>query len=478
MNEFEREIKERNIARSVNILKGFSEVQDYLEKSRVNENDTLEKAKVGDTKVKNGINYVAKMTPSGKVDWRRAGRVAGGEGAPTGGATQQPNAQPKPNAQSKPSPSPDNAKQAKPKKVKGVPTQKDDKGKDIPPDGATHRLWNGPSTFPATEGGVEKPFKLRKGDYVELTSKPAKDGTLHTIKNITTGDQGSYVQKHGGVKPNWLSHLTTPDWQFFVKPKKPKGVIVNNPNNRNNPDHPDNPKNANSSDSKKTAEPVSNEDDEDKDLEEKLSKFSVGQKVSATALDEEFIGKISKIETDGDITITSDDGERYLFHVDDVKPFKEDSKKPDVKTDTKSEDKKDVKSFENKRTSAKKEKAPINDPVQDLKTLKTVESETRSGDFYIDKTIEKKHDGTFMLSVNVSGKRGTVSSAYIKALSVSKPELPKGFEYETGTPIDWGGKEVTRQTIKEDDDYYDDRGYTDSEFGGGVYYKIVKSKKK
>jgi hypothetical protein len=88
-------------------------------------------------------------------------------------------------------------------------------------------------------------------------------------------------------------------------------------------------------------------------------------------------------------------------------------------------------------------------------------------------TSEK--NGKFYVGVSASGKRGYPRDADIKALNTSKPSLPSGYEYVTGTAVNmYSGKPITIKTIKEADDYYDDRGYTEYEFQGEVYYEVIK----
>jgi len=96
----------------------------------------------------------------------------------------------------------------------------------------------------------------------------------------------------------------------------------------------------------------------------------------------------------------------------------------------------------------------------------------RSGRFDIAYYAETTRDGKVFLEVVADSKRGYPRDAFIIALTSGKPSLPSGWEYVTGTPVDYSMKEVTRETIKADDEYYDDRGYTDSEFSGSVRYEI------
>jgi hypothetical protein len=102
-------------------------------------------------------------------------------------------------------------------------------------------------------------------------------------------------------------------------------------------------------------------------------------------------------------------------------------------------------------------------------------SERWSGNWNTDFFTTKKNDKIYV-GITVGGKRGYPRDAYIKALNTSKPALPSGFTYTTGTPINmYTNKPVTLKSIKEDDELYDDRGYTDSEFHGEVYYEVTKT---
>lgn len=84
--------------------------------------------------------------------------------------------------------------------------------------------------------------------------------------------------------------------------------------------------------------------------------------------------------------------------------------------------------------------------------------------------------GKPVIVIDVSGKRGRPRDAYLTALRTNKPKLPSGYKYVSGKAIDYKGEPVTADSIKKDDEYYDDRGYTDSEFGGAVLYEIEKTK--
>ena len=102
-------------------------------------------------------------------------------------------------------------------------------------------------------------------------------------------------------------------------------------------------------------------------------------------------------------------------------------------------------------------------------------SERWSGSWFTDFFTTKKNDKIYV-GIVVGGKRGYPRDAYIKALKTPKPKLPNGFTYTTGTPIDiYNNKPVTLKSIKEDDKMYDDRGYTDSEFDGAIYYEVTKT---
>lgn len=83
--------------------------------------------------------------------------------------------------------------------------------------------------------------------------------------------------------------------------------------------------------------------------------------------------------------------------------------------------------------------------------------------------------GKPVIVIDVSGKRGRPSDAYLMALRTNKPKLPSGYKYVSGKAIDYNGEPVTADSIKKDDEYYDDRGYTDSEFDGAVLYEIEKT---
>lgn len=130
------------------------------------------------------------------------------------------------------------------------------------------------------------------------------------------------------------------------------------------------------------------------------------------------------------------------------------------------------------------EKNRIVDKQQDLKEItpqaamkildESVEESTRSGRIDIEVFAAKgDNPDQFYVVVEADGKRGFPRDAYFAALNHQKPVLPDGFEYTTGKPTNWGGEEVTAKSIKEDDERYDDRGYTDSEFSGGVRYAVT-----
>lgn len=102
-------------------------------------------------------------------------------------------------------------------------------------------------------------------------------------------------------------------------------------------------------------------------------------------------------------------------------------------------------------------------------------SEKWSGSWFTDFFTTKNNDKIY-IGIVVGSKRGYPRDAYIKALNTSKPKLPSGFTYTTGTPVNmYTNTPVTLKSIKEDDEYYDDRGYTDSEFDGEVYYEVTKT---
>jgi len=103
------------------------------------------------------------------------------------------------------------------------------------------------------------------------------------------------------------------------------------------------------------------------------------------------------------------------------------------------------------------------------------EKTRKIGRFDIAYYAEQNRDGRIFLEVVADSKRGYPRDAFLTALSVGKPSLPQGYEYVTGTPVDYSMKEITRETIKADDEMYDDRGYTDSEFSGSVRYEIKKN---
>ena len=102
-------------------------------------------------------------------------------------------------------------------------------------------------------------------------------------------------------------------------------------------------------------------------------------------------------------------------------------------------------------------------------------SERWSGSWFTDFFATKYNDKIYV-GIVVGGKRGYPRDAYIKVLKTSKPALPSGFTYTTGTPVNmYTNTPITLKSIKEDDEYYDDRGYTDSEFDGEVYYEVTKT---
>jgi hypothetical protein len=86
-----------------------------------------------------------------------------------------------------------------------------------------------------------------------------------------------------------------------------------------------------------------------------------------------------------------------------------------------------------------------------------------------------ERDGKFYVGISAGGKRGYPRDADIKALNTSKPALPSGYVYATGVAVNmYSGKPITVKTIKDADEYYDDRGYTEYEFDGEVYYEVIK----
>ena len=105
---------------------------------------------------------------------------------------------------------------------------------------------------------------------------------------------------------------------------------------------------------------------------------------------------------------------------------------------------------------------------------KALEGEKKVGRYYKDVGVwaNDNNDG-IIVSVVMYGKRGRVGDAILKALSYGKPQLPIAYEYKYPYPTDGRGKKVTAQTIKADDERYDDRGYTDSEYQGAVEYTVV-----
>ena len=117
-----------------------------------------------------------------------------------------------------------------------------------------------------------------------------------------------------------------------------------------------------------------------------------------------------------------------------------------------------------------------NDTNTDISLIEdSLPSERWSGNWFTDFFVTKNNDKIYV-GIVVGGKRGYPRDAYIKALKTPKPSLPKGFTYTTGTPVNmYTNEPVTLKSIKEDDEYYDDRGYTDSEFNGEVYYEVTKT---
>lgn len=86
-----------------------------------------------------------------------------------------------------------------------------------------------------------------------------------------------------------------------------------------------------------------------------------------------------------------------------------------------------------------------------------------------------ERNGKFYVGVAASGKRGYPRDADIKALNTPKPVLHIGYAYATGVAVNmYSGKPITLKTIKDADEYYDDRGYTEYEFDGAVYYEVIK----
>ena len=122
-----------------------------------------------------------------------------------------------------------------------------------------------------------------------------------------------------------------------------------------------------------------------------------------------------------------------------------------------------------------KKESTVNESASELNNY-FEQKRKRIGRFDIEYYAEQNRDGRIFLEVVADSKRGYPRDAFLTALSVGKPSLPQGYEYVTGTPVDYSMKEITKQTIKADDEMYDDRGYTDSEFSGSVRYEIKKIK--
>lgn len=97
---------------------------------------------------------------------------------------------------------------------------------------------------------------------------------------------------------------------------------------------------------------------------------------------------------------------------------------------------------------------------------------SRSGRFDFIYYVEPSNNDKVFLEVVADSKRGYPRDAFFAALSKGKPTLLSDWEYVTGIAVDYSNKPVTKETILVDDEYYDDRGYTDSEFSGSVRYEI------
>lgn len=128
-----------------------------------------------------------------------------------------------------------------------------------------------------------------------------------------------------------------------------------------------------------------------------------------------------------------------------------------------------------KPTTPKEEQTPSSKKEitrEDITTLNNyVEGQGRNGNMSVDYGVEKVGDKLLMATA-VNGKPGYPREADLKAMS-NKPSLPPGYKYKTGSPIYRDGKPMTRASVKEDDESYDDRGYQDSEFYGEAYYEVV-----
>lgn len=124
-------------------------------------------------------------------------------------------------------------------------------------------------------------------------------------------------------------------------------------------------------------------------------------------------------------------------------------------------------------------KESLNDSVmfteEDVNKIKEVlPGEKSLGRFFVGYDVAKKNDSELLVIVQVDGKRGLPREAELKAIYLPRPPLPAGYQYAPGGPIDFSGEPMTPETIRERDEIYSDRGYTDSEFSGYVCHKVIK----
>lgn len=131
------------------------------------------------------------------------------------------------------------------------------------------------------------------------------------------------------------------------------------------------------------------------------------------------------------------------------------------------------KAAEQKEAKKKEDALKKETPAAAKKRLSDhLDGQSKGGSLSVDYGIETSGKKMFVVAA-VNGKRGYPRDADRKAMN-SKPSLPAGFKFKTGKPVYMNGKEMTAASIKKDDEYYDDRGYQDSEFYGEARFEIVK----
>lgn len=86
----------------------------------------------------------------------------------------------------------------------------------------------------------------------------------------------------------------------------------------------------------------------------------------------------------------------------------------------------------------------------------------------------KEIKGKIYVDVDAGGKRGYPRDAEFVAMDNPPLDLPNGFNYKQ-PPLNYDLTKMTAKTIKDVDNFYDDRGYTEYEFSGSCLFEIVKN---